>query len=288
MIETFQFHAPKPGPALLVFGAIHGNEICGPRAINRLRAALEVGELELACGSVTLVPVCNPEAYRQDRRFIDENLNRIFQPHEDPTTYEQKLANVLTKLVASHDAFLDLHDVPVGKQAFTFLDFETPRNVELARALGLPVWITGWPDVFKTHPSKTITGQDTQAYAHQAGTPAILVECGQRKSAAADEAAYTSLRRFLDHAGVLSFGDAATVSKPVVYRIDQLVWREMAGTFARDWQHLDDVRAGELIATYADGRELTAPYDGKIIIPSPNNAIGHEWYYLGRPDPLYS
>lgn len=291
LISAYRFSAAAPGPALLLFGGIHGNEICGIEALHRLKSELESGALQLSCGSVTLVPVCNPEAHRQDRRFVEENLNRIFTRHDNPANYEQRLANELTVLVETHDALLDLHDVPQGDHAFTFIDYETPQNIALAQAMGLSFWITGWPEVFKTCPSPVgygaITGQDTQACAQTAGKPSILIECGLRKSVASIEVAYQSARRFLSFYGMLPFDAPVTMQATHVYRIEQLVWKESEGNFAKPWQHLDDVSQGEVIARYADGRELTSPFDGKIIIPSPNNPVGHEWYYLGRADAKY-
>jgi uncharacterized protein len=52
----------QSGPRLIVLGAVHGNETCGTRAIERVLGELERGELQITRGSLTLVPVANPLA----------------------------------------------------------------------------------------------------------------------------------------------------------------------------------------------------------------------------------
>ncbi|MBM4225484.1 MAG: succinylglutamate desuccinylase, partial [Gammaproteobacteria bacterium] len=64
-----------PGPRLLVLGAVHGNETCGTRAIERVLGGFERGARDLLRGSVTFVPITNPLAYRRGTRSGDRNLN---------------------------------------------------------------------------------------------------------------------------------------------------------------------------------------------------------------------
>ena len=44
----------------------------------------------------------------------------------------------------------------------------------------------------------------------------------------------------------------------------------------------DALRAGDLIATRADGTPLCAEHDGHIVFPDPNAMPGHEWFYLAE------
>src|SRR3989338_1050916 len=96
-IEQSVFEAPDPadGPRILFFGGIHGNEPCGPRAIKNAIALFENGDIRLKRGSVHFVPIANPRAYRDKKRYIDEDLNRIFRKTEHPRSYEAHLANTL-------------------------------------------------------------------------------------------------------------------------------------------------------------------------------------------------
>ena len=77
---------------LLVTGAVHGNERCGPQAIRQAATEIASGALKLEHGRVVFVPVVNRLADYRNVRFVDENLNRIFKYHSDPKTLEQRIA----------------------------------------------------------------------------------------------------------------------------------------------------------------------------------------------------
>ena len=91
MIEKHEFKGKNDGLSLLVLAAVHGNETAGTQACRRIIDEIERGALALKNGKMTLVPVCNPEAYRRDVRNIDENLNRVMTVHDNPRSYEQIL-----------------------------------------------------------------------------------------------------------------------------------------------------------------------------------------------------
>ena len=79
MITKYEFRGEKDGISLLILAAVHGNETAGTQASFRIIDEFNRGALRLTCGHLTLVPVCNPEAYRKDVRSIDENLNRVIK-----------------------------------------------------------------------------------------------------------------------------------------------------------------------------------------------------------------
>ena len=83
------------GPTVGISGAIHGNEPTGTEIILDLYRALQSIPVR---GRIVLLPVANPRAYAQNRRFttIDElNLNREF-PGDPNGSYTQQLAGALT------------------------------------------------------------------------------------------------------------------------------------------------------------------------------------------------
>lgn len=65
------------GPMLLCVAALHGNEPSGVRALTRVFARLEADEPEFQGDLVGLSG--NLEALARDHRFIDEDLNRVWQ-----------------------------------------------------------------------------------------------------------------------------------------------------------------------------------------------------------------
>src|ERR1043166_1908524 len=120
MIEAHSFHAVQPGKRLLIIGGVHGNEVCGPAAIRKALKPLEGGKLRLKAGSVTFIPVANPEAYRQGKRFTEHNLNRSFQRREFPKLYEEVVQNILAPYLENCDVLLDIHSSRAGGPAFAF------------------------------------------------------------------------------------------------------------------------------------------------------------------------
>ena len=117
-LQAHQYRGFAPGPRLIVTGAVHGNETCGTRAIERVIDELARGELRIVRGQVTFVPVCNPLAYSKGTRIGDRNLNRRLQPTATPVQYEDHVANVLCPWLAEHDALLDLHSFRSPGQPF--------------------------------------------------------------------------------------------------------------------------------------------------------------------------
>ena len=119
--KSISYVSPQPGTRLVVLGAVHGDEVCGTRAIERVVAELDAGTLTLVKGRVTFVPVTNPLAYAEKRRAGDRNLNRKLQPTATPREYEDHVANWLCPLLAEHEVLLDLHSFRAPGVPFVFI-----------------------------------------------------------------------------------------------------------------------------------------------------------------------
>jgi predicted deacylase len=279
--RSFEFESGRLGPKLLVFGAVHGNETCGAIALSRLKMELDLGLLELQCGLLTLVPVCNPLAYKAGKRFVEQNLNRIFSRAIAPTFDEAAFADTLMDLIDECDILLDLHSYSCGKGPFITLDYPTPPNRILAAAQGVPDWVTGWPEIYEATPG--LNAGDSTQYANETGKTGILVECGQHADPAAIDVAYACIRRTLAHLGMMEIGRFG--SDPLqerVLRFTGIVTHDRPGAFARPWQTLDRVEAGEPLIRYEDGTVLSATEPSVIILPDPIAPPGAEWLYLAK------
>jgi predicted deacylase len=60
--KAVSYQSLRPGPRLLVLGAVHGNETSGTQGILRVLGEIESKALSLVAGSVTFVPITNPLA----------------------------------------------------------------------------------------------------------------------------------------------------------------------------------------------------------------------------------
>src|SRR5690242_5096002 len=120
VLDLRSFVALELGPRLLVLGAVHGNERCGPDGIARAIADLCGDGLTLTRGAVTFLPVTNPKAFRQGTREGDRNLNRDLRERLAPGCFEDRVGNRLCGVIRAQDVLLDLHSFTGPGEPFVF------------------------------------------------------------------------------------------------------------------------------------------------------------------------
>ncbi|HEX4328543.1 MAG TPA: succinylglutamate desuccinylase/aspartoacylase family protein, partial [Burkholderiales bacterium] len=158
-LRIHQFAGLAPGPKLIVLGAVHGNEVCGTRAIERILGELDDGTLTITRGSVTFVPIVNPLAYRKGQRQGDRNLNRNLEVSAKPQDFEDHVANALCPLLAAADVLLDLHSFHTPGQPFVMIGPQDNRGPleafahareesRLVAHLGPRRVVEGWMDTY--------------------------------------------------------------------------------------------------------------------------------------------
>ena len=279
MITKYEFRGEKDGISLLILAAVHGNETAGTQACFRIIDEFNRGALRLTGGHLTLVPVCNPEAYRKDVRSIDENLNRVIKMHDNPQSYEQRLANEICPLIRSHRFTLDLHSTHcVGDVPFAFCDYPDDYNRKVIEALPVDYVLEGWPEIYGRQAQ--IQDFSTEQCAHVYGNTATTLECGYHKEPKAAELAYRAI------IGALTAFDMVDLSKPAAHektyiQMKSFVLKTGEGKLCRNYKHLDPLVKGEKIAVYDSGEFLYAPEDGFILLPNLQAPVNTEWYYLG-------
>lgn len=282
-MEKITFDSGKVGKKLLIFGAMHGNEVCGPLGIQRITDQLESGSLTLISGSVTFVPVCNPAAYAAGKRMLEQNLNRICRKTEHPVTNEEHLANELCALIDAHDALLDIHSTAAEGPFNLFIDYPTRDNQSFADALGAEVVILDWPAVY-ANSAHNFDSYTSDWYAHEAGKIGILIECGQHTDPHSIDVAEQSILRTLMHFGILSPATdmpVATAPKRTVVMTHVFKKENENDQFVADFNHLQLLPTGTAIAERANGEKIYAEVESVIIFPKTYAVAGAEWFYLG-------
>jgi predicted deacylase len=281
-MERYAFDSGRPGPSLLVTGAVHGNEVCGPKAIRQVMLELAGGALALTRGKLVAVPVVNRLAYEQNVRFVDENLNRTFRKHKDPQNNEQRVANEITPLIDECDYLVDLHSLHTpGGRPFIFIDNDIPAHEAFVRAMGLNYILAGWNKLYAE------AGLDQPAstdYAESRGKIAACVECGGHEDAASVDIARECILKALRHLKMIS-GQAAPPKPATVIEFSNVVFKKGEGHLSRDWKHLDPVIRGDIVAEYEDGERVIADQSGYILLPFSDAKLGGEWCYLGQIKP---
>lgn len=298
-----------PGPRLVVTGAVHGNEVAGTRGIERVLAEIDRGDLQIARGVVTFVPVCNPLAYRLGRRHGDRNLNRRLQPTATPQDNEDRIANALCPLLAQHDVLLDLHSFRSPGRPFVMRGPADNRGAlepfahaaaeaRLAAHVGPARIVDGWMAVYATGVARrrqqALTagavhedpgyGVGTTEYMRSQGGYAVTLECGQHDDPQGPEVAYRAIRQTLALLGLADLPLAPPAAPLECLTLADVVDRHAEGDrFVKVWTSFDEIAAGETVAVRADGAEVRSPHAGYIVFPDAGALPGHEWFYLARP-----
>lgn len=304
-LRVHQFAGLSPGPRLIVLGAVHGNETCGTRAIERVLAELGRGEWRVERGTLTLVPVANPLAYAQGTRMGERNLNRCLRPTPEPQCFEDRVANVLCALLAAHDVLLDLHSFRGAGEPFVMVgprDNDGPlepfahavAEARFAAHLGPTRVVEGWLEAYAGGAARRRErglgdddpryGVGTTEYLRSQGGYGVTLECGPHDDPAAPAVAWHALRQAVALLGLADLPLAPPPPAHEVLRLTSVIDREHAGDrFARPWASFDAVQAGETIGWRHDGRPVCAERAGRIVFPDAQAAPGHEWCYLAVP-----
>ena len=308
--KSVSYAVPQPGSRLIVLGAVHGNETCGTRAIERVIAEIDAGSLRLGSGRVTFVPVTNPLAYANHRRAGDRNLNRKLSPTDTPREFEDHVANWLCPLLAEHEVLLDLHSFTAPGTPFVFMGpadndgaiepfIRAAREEALALRLGVGRAVDGWLTTYaagvarrQAHaakfPEATLDldpryGIGSTEYMRSTGGSALTLECGQHDDDDAPSVGYRAIVNTLAHLGLIDAPDPTPQPMECLSLCEVIDRLHPDDSFARAWRSFDPISAGEAIGTRHDGSAIVAPFSGFMVFPNPTAEPGHEWFYLARP-----
>jgi predicted deacylase len=260
-------------PEVAVVGGIHGDEPCGPVAIERL-----VAESPTVDRPVKLI-VANERALEAGVRSVDEDLNRAFPGDDDGETHERRLAAHLVRELEGCTT-LSLHSTQSSAEPFALVDRVDSVTREICPRL--PVDVVVETDRFSS--GRLIEHPHT-----------VEVECGMQGTDEAAENAYDLVRAFLDATGVLDAGDErvgraarATTHEGgsvTVYRLLDRIPKTAGGDHEVFAANFEAVEAGEEFAA-TDGAPLVAE---RSFYPVLLSADGYEnifGYVAERVGPL--
>jgi len=168
-------------PEVAVVGAIHGDEPCGARAVERLAEADPDVERP-----VKLV-VANEEALERGTRYVDEDLNRVFPGDANADSHERRLAHALKRELRDCTT-LSFHSTQSYASPFAILDTMDPISRSVCQRLPIEMVV------------ETGDQTDGRLIAH---ARSLEVECGLQGTEAAAENAWEIMRHFLAATEVL-------------------------------------------------------------------------------------
>lgn len=252
--------------SVVVGSMVHGNETGSLPALLRLARALLEGELDYG-GRVAFF-VGNAEAGRQDRRFLEADLNRVFV--DTPLdTHEHRRARELRQLLDRAEVFLDLHQTILATRQPFYIFPWSPEGALWARAVaGASTWVTRPPA--QSFSEGTCCADE---YVRNAGGIGFTLELGQKGlDPDQDARAEAAVRRLLSLneavAGGADLAELAAGQAPL--QQVHTVWKQPCQT--RDCrlrpglENFQPVEQGELLS--APGvPELRAPVAGMLLFP---------------------
>ncbi len=275
-IESITIDSWKPWLNLLIFGAIHWNEVCWPKAIYEIIEEFKSKKLILKSWKITFVPICNKKAYEKWSRYIDANLNRVFQKNLNPSNYEENIANILTDLVDKCDILLDIHSTHSDDKPFVFLDFLGEGNSKLAKWLWIKSLIIWWPQIYKNTNSS-----DTQYYSHKKWKISVTVECWNHNNI---ESIYVAKKAIINTLINFNFIDWI-IKIPKKFNkvlVQKFIIKTKEWKFIKNWSHLNKIKKWETIAVYNDWEKIVSKNDWFILLPFVDANIWDEWFYIWK------
>lgn len=117
---------------VIIFGGTHGNEWTGIYLIKEFAQVLSKEFPQLNLQFI----LSNPEAYRENKRFKDEDLNRAFQFLDENRTksYEHERAKQLKKMIDEEPCFIiDLHTTTSNMGPTMIITQDHHLNFQLAK-----------------------------------------------------------------------------------------------------------------------------------------------------------
>jgi succinylglutamate desuccinylase len=272
------------GPSTVVFAGVHGDEVSGVHAIEKLFFDFFVGTRKLRQGSLALVRV-NEQALAAERRYMKYNLNRLFRetysPEIDRSSYEFRRAQELKTLLRNCDYFLDLHSAPIAQEPFVVAE---QGVADFFSRLGIARIMTGWSKF-----SGGAIGGDAENYANAHGAKSATLESGSHFDKRSNDVAYQSVLSFLSLLDMIDGVEQHGVERQGTASLEIVDVYSVVTKESEDFRYFGEVDNFQLIPkgkpfAFQNGHELTVSEDSFLLIPMKpeDTRLREEVCYLGR------
>jgi succinylglutamate desuccinylase len=271
--------ADPNGPRVVMFSGVHGDEVSGVHAIEKLFFDLFGGERSLVRGSLILARA-NKHALTAERRYIKHNLNRLFREEYgtkiDRDSYEFKRAQELKTILHNCDYFLDFHSAPIAQEPFLVAE---QGSIEFFRKLGISRIITGWSKF-----SGGAIGGDAENYANTQGAKAATLESGSHFERQSIGVAYRTACSLLSVLGMIVGAEQQGQVGIDVFDVYGVITKDSDDfRYAGHVTNFQFFKKGKPFA-FQCGHEVTVSEDTYLLIPMKpeDTKLREEVCYLGR------
>jgi predicted deacylase len=278
----------RAGPHLVLVSLMHGNELAGAIALDRLLR----GGLEPLCGRLTF-GFANLAAFaRFDRadpvasRYVDEDLNRVWDATwlgGSRRSLELDRAREMRPLIETADVLFDLHSMLWPSDPL-ILSGSTPKGRTLAQSIGAPGLVIA--DAGHSNGQRLIDYAIFTEPGH--GPTANLVEAGQHWEWETVETTIRAIAGMLRHLGMVAPDDArlpAPMKAPRVFaEVTTVVTARTTGfAFVQPYRGGQIIRRRDTLLAVDGATDIRTPYDNCLLVmPSLRPSRGHTAVRLAR------
>ena len=276
MIKSQLISSGIKWPKLLILWAIHWNEKCWTRAIRKIIKNIKSWNISLVKWSINFIAICNPRAYRLNKRYFQENLNRVIKKKSITESYESNIANKIIEQIDNADYILDLHSIKSNWVPFVFQDYDEDGYEIFCKNIWLKNIVKWRPKLYEENDNSY-----TIWYAHKAWKIWAVVECGRHDDINSDIIAYDSILNTMIWLNIID-GEIQNKNNYNCVNVLKIINKKTKGRFVKNRNHLDKIYQWEQIAIYDNWEKVYADIDWFILLPNKSTGIWEEWFYIWK------
>lgn len=125
----FTIHGPDKSPDITIIGGVHGDEPSGVKVVEKLR------DQNPSFNKTVQLVIANPLAVREEKRYIEKDLNRVY-PGDKEGVLEEQIATELVDLMKD-TVVLSLHSTQSVTYPFTIFNICNKRLRNIVSSLDI-------------------------------------------------------------------------------------------------------------------------------------------------------
>ncbi|WP_114785815.1 succinylglutamate desuccinylase [Vibrio tetraodonis] len=280
VLEVIPSQLDQSSKHIIISCGIHGNETAPMEIVDKIVSDIQTGFQPVK--ERLLFIVAHPESTNKHTRFIEMNLNRLFDDKEHSATKELVIAENLKRVVSSFYQetpqdkrwHLDLHCAIRSSKHYTFgVSPKTRHSVRSKALIDFSASAHLEAMMFSNAPSSTFSWYSAENYAAQA----LTVELGKVSRLGDNDlnklAAFELATRDL----IASTDSEHLPRQPVMYRVSRTIVRlneDFNFLFDDDVANFTSFKHGEVFGHDGD-KPLMAKNEGEaIVFPNRHVAVG--------------
>lgn len=269
----------KPGPALCLTAAIHGDELNGIEIVRRVLYDINPKKLS---GTVIGVPIVNLQGFQRTSRYLPDrrDLNRYFPGNENGSSASRIAHSFFNEVIKHCSALVDLHTGSFNRTNLPQLraDLSNPGVVDITKGFGATV-------VLQSDGTKGTLRRAAVDY----GIPAVTLEAGGPMQLQEDAVKHSvkGIRTLLNHLDMVKkirlWGDP----EPIYYNSAWLR-ADTGGILFSEVKLGKRVDKGDFLGSITNPitnvrSNLYSKYDGRVIGMALNQVVmpGFAAFHIG-------